>query len=81
LPFHAERGIDKEKGYEIMMVDKLLYAMRMRGLNANENDVKAIINVLRYPSGAMIQNAMPHMDSWSSNFAWWDSMLDGIFKK
>ena len=29
------------------------------------------------PTKTMFDAAMPHMDSWSSNRAWWDKMMDG----
>lgn len=41
---------------------------------------RAAIEEMRKPTKAMLDNALPHMDSWSSNLAWWDKMIDGALK-
>lgn len=38
------------------------------------------IGALRDPTPRMLQFAAPHMDSSSSNMAWWDAMLTGAAK-
>lgn len=41
---------------------------------------RAAIEAMREPTADMFKHAMPHMDSWSSNAAWWQKMIDGALK-
>jgi len=38
---------------------------------------RAAIEVMRTPTAAMWDGAIKHMDSYSSNVAWWRAMIDG----
>jgi hypothetical protein len=46
----------------------------------NRIHARAAISAMREPTSAMFDNAMPHMDSWSSNTEWWHKMIDGALK-
>jgi len=66
------------------MVERIAGALRAAGLH-EDFDVRcalatAVLEEMRKPTKAMLDNAMPHMDSWSSNLAWWDKMIDGALK-
>lgn len=42
---------------------------------------RAAIEAMREPDKTMFDAAMPHMDSWSSNTAWWHSMIDAALER
>lgn len=43
-------------------------------------DARAAIEAMREPTAAMLDNAKPNMDSWSSNLEWWSKMIDGALR-
>jgi hypothetical protein len=45
-----------------------------------EKYARAAIAELREPTMEMLDAAKPHMDSWSSNIAWWQKMIDEALK-
>jgi hypothetical protein len=45
-----------------------------------EKLARAAITAMREPTDEMFNNAMQHMDSWSSNGEWWQKMIDGALK-
>ena len=44
--------------------------------NVAHTIARAVIEALREPTAEMFDHAKPHMDSWSSNTAWWQAMID-----
>lgn len=42
---------------------------------------RAAIEAMREPTTAMFNAARPHMDSPSSNIAWWEAMIDAALKR
>jgi hypothetical protein len=41
-----------------------------------EIDKAGFVIVPRQPTNEILTAAKPYMDSWSSNLAWWDAMLN-----
>lgn len=44
-------------------------------------DARAAIEAMRKPTSEMWNKAMPYMDSYSSNGAWWQVMIDAALKE
>jgi len=42
---------------------------------------RAAIEEMRKPTELMLEDAIGHMDSWSSNMAWWDAMITAALKE
>lgn len=65
------------------VIDECLTARVERGepdpvwrLTTAEEVARAAIAAMREPTPAMFEVAKPLMDSWSSNTAWWQAMID-----
>lgn len=43
-------------------------------------DARSAIMAMRNPTKQMFDNSMLYMDSWSSNTAWWQAMIDAALK-
>ena len=47
----------------------------------SESIVRAVIEAMRSPTSAMVENSKQYMDSYSSNLAWWGRMIDEALGK
>lgn len=60
------------------MIDRILDVMLSRGLMADENDAKAIIEAMRDPTEAMFLARpvdVPKREMWSQ---WWEWQIDAM---